>query len=44
MTTRTFTFTNERDAKRFVWAQGGPIDIDVTRPHRGEWIVTVTAR
>lgn len=39
--TYTRTFTNSADARRFTRSIGGPIQIEVTNPKRGEWIVTV---
>ena len=44
MDSTTYTFTNSDAARRFVRAQGGPIEIGVENPKRGLWIVTITPK
>lgn len=35
-------FTNKKDATAYAKAQGGPVNVDVQNPKRGQWIVTIT--
>lgn len=39
-----YSFTNQKDAVRFINSQGGPIDISLEHVRRGQWEVTVTEK
>lgn len=41
---QTYEFTNERDARNFAKAQGGPIHIHIERIGRGRWFVDISAK